>query len=974
MSQNSRTAPDTSNGPGVAEMADRPPGAIMGRPEVAGLESVGTAGPEEEDYFPDIFEAPSLEGLEAVSVAWAPNDRSSPCYSHLLVDGGDDMPRNDFECGKAELELLIKANRYLPQGTNDVLAFGFRGAKLRGAEKLEGVDRLLLSEVRPDHSKFRCVIGYYFRASGKLTAYTASTVPWSGYMLKGTKHNMLPTGCYIYRLGTHSYQRPVFPALRLSNDKLEDGAATVMRSTRDRVFDLADDWDNCVPTDNIHCAYGEDHFSSLGCQTIKGKKDAPGLWRDFQQHLRTLKQNDRVDYLLFTGADVAIAGALVQAGKSANDPEVQRRLGRLRNGSEGEEVKRLQVRLGLQESGYFGAFTKKKLTDIQKAGNLPVDGIYSPALDAKLGWGVFGGGAPIAQPQPPAASTPIPAAPAGSGPAVVSPLAPPATISATPAAAVAAGPADSAVASPYSTAAISTAATLAAAAVAAAAAKSAAAGPAVVSPYMPPTPIPVPGGVKPAEPVKPDANSAVASPYQPQPPATQVKPATPSPAPPPQTATVTPATPPPAGPKPAVMLTAETLKRFAPKARPEYLSILGEKGDAVLSRYGINANSRRFCHFMAQVGHECGGFTISEENLNYSAKRMVEIFGPGRHSARITMSEAQSLVGNKEAFAERVYGLGNPRKKDLGNTQPGDGYRYRGRGFLQITGRSAYHEASKRTGVDFENNPDLAGQPEYALMTAADFWNSRKLNTHADGNNIERITKGINGGHNGLPDRKARFAKATQIWAPGGLESLPGPGLESIGGRPVLEYGDLNRDVLELKQLLARAGYDGFRMDEDFSRATHMAVVRFKLDHGLPGDGVVDGATWDRIEQAAKAAKPTIEESVPSGSTDSQEATGLRSRGRWVWIWGLLLLLSGIALVAAWFADQEGMLPPPLVLELFELGFIALVAIASLSLLVLGSGIVEASRRMIEAKPSREAPEPEIDEGIRPEVNLDGVG
>ncbi len=768
----------------------------------------------------------------------------------------------------------------------------------------------------------------------------------------------------------------MFPALRLSNDKLEDGAATVLRSIRDHVFDLADDWDNCTPTDNIHCAYRDDQFSSLGCQTIKGTKDGPGLWRDFQQHLRTLKPNDRVDYLLFTGADVAIAGALVKAGKSANDPEVQRRLGRLRNGSEGEEVKRLQLKLGLKDTGYLGPFTKKKFADLQKSSNLPSDGIYSPALDAKLGWGVLGGGTTVAQPQPPAVAPPKPSVPGGSGPAVVSPLAPPATISATPAAAVAAGPADSAVASPYSTAAISTAATLAAAAVAAAAAKTAAAGPAVVSPYMPPTPIPVPGGARPAEPVKPDPNSAVASPYQPQPPATPVKPATPSPAPPPQTATVTPATPPPpAGPKHAVMLSVATLKSYAPTAKPEYLKILGEQGDEVLSKFGINKNSRRFCHFMAQVGHECGGFTISEESLKYRAARMVEVFGPGKHSARLTLSEAQQLEGHPEAFAERVYGLGNPKKaRDLGNTQPGDGYRYRGRGFLQITGRGAYREASKRTGVDFENNPDLAGQPLGALMTAADFWSSRKLNDIADEGNIERITKRINGGHNGLADRKARFAKAKQIWAPAGLESLPGPGLESLGGRPVLEYGDLNADVVKLKQLLARAGYGGFRMDEDFSRATHMAVVRFKLDHGLPGDGVVDAATWDRIEQAAKAAKPAIEESVPSGTAGSQEASGLCGRGRWVWIWGLLLLLAGIALVAAWFADQEGALPPPLVLELVELGFIALVAIASLSLMVLGSGIVNAGRRMIEAKPSREAPEPEIDEGIRPEVNLDGVG
>ena len=196
------------------------------------------------------------------------------------------------------------------------------------------------------------------------------------------------------------------------------------------------------------------------------------------------------------------------------------------------------------------------------------------------------------------------------------------------------------------------------------------------------------------------------------------------------------------------------------------MTVLAGEGNDVLARFGINENSNRLCHFLAQVAHECAGFSIVEENLNYSAARMVQVFGPGRHSARIGETEARALAGNKEALAERVYGLGNPTlSRRLGNTRPGDGYRYRGRGFVQITGRANYRDMGEKIGVDLEANPDLAAQPLYALMTAAAFWVSRDLNRYADQNNIELITQRINGGSNGLQDRRSRFAAAKRIWA-----------------------------------------------------------------------------------------------------------------------------------------------------------------------------------------------------------------
>ena len=351
---------------------------------------------DENDYLPDIFEAPAgIATTREVKgrVAWASSDRLSPCYSHLLIGDGDHVTVDKtFDVGKAELELLIGANLYQPRGKNDIIAFGIRGARLRGTEKVELVDRFPLEDTRPDHKNFRCVIGYYFRATGKLSAFTGSTVPWQGYMSGGVKNNLLPTGCYIYKKGVHRPQtesRWVDPALRLSDaDGAESGPATVLRTTRDLTFDMTDDWDYCAPSDNIHCAYSDGQFSSLGCQTIKGGLH-DGLWAIFQSTLKALPASSRVDYVLFTGAEFSIAASLVKAGNRVGDPIVSARLGRLRSGSEGEEVKRLQARLDTEVTGYFGAATKKKLTDVQRAHGIAADGIFSPALDKTLGWDVL---------------------------------------------------------------------------------------------------------------------------------------------------------------------------------------------------------------------------------------------------------------------------------------------------------------------------------------------------------------------------------------------------------------------------------------------------------------------------------------------------------------------------------------------------------------------------------------------------------
>jgi putative chitinase len=202
----------------------------------------------------------------------------------------------------------------------------------------------------------------------------------------------------------------------------------------------------------------------------------------------------------------------------------------------------------------------------------------------------------------------------------------------------------------------------------------------------------------------------------------------------------------------------KAVKQVAPHARDNYLEALSQ-GGPLFQQHGITT-PLRMAHFLAQAMQETGAFTVLRENMNYSAPRLIEIFGVGHHSARVTKSEAAALAHHPEAIAERVYGLGNPNKaQELGNTKPGDGFNYRGNGVLQTTGRGNHRRMGQACGVDFEGNPNLVTAPEHALKPALQEWTDGNLNVAADANNIRTITKRINGGLNGLAGRKVFFAQ-----------------------------------------------------------------------------------------------------------------------------------------------------------------------------------------------------------------------
>lgn len=171
---------------------------------------------------------------------------------------------------------------------------------------------------------------------------------------------------------------------------------------------------------------------------------------------------------------------------------------------------------------------------------------------------------------------------------------------------------------------------------------------------------------------------------------------------------------------------------------------------SIESQFGINT-SLRLAHFLAQAGHESGGFRLTQENLNYGAKGLVGLFGK-----YFTATSAKEYERKPEKIANVIYAnrMGN------GSTTSGDGWKFRGRGYIQLTGRDNYTAFGKSIGVDIPANPDVVATT-YALSSAAWFWSKNGLNKIADEGAtdavITKITKRVNGGTIGLADRIKHF-------------------------------------------------------------------------------------------------------------------------------------------------------------------------------------------------------------------------
>lgn len=173
-------------------------------------------------------------------------------------------------------------------------------------------------------------------------------------------------------------------------------------------------------------------------------------------------------------------------------------------------------------------------------------------------------------------------------------------------------------------------------------------------------------------------------------------------------------------------------------------------------RFNIDT-PRKQAAFIGQTCHESANYTRLEEGLSYSAERLMKIW-PNRFP---TLESAQPYARNGKALANKVYAnrMGNRDESS------GDGFRFRGRGFIQLTGHSSYFHAGKALGVDFVMEPDLVATPKYAALTAGWFWSTHDCNRLSEAADWTGLTKKINGGTIGLSDRIAHTNQALAVLA-----------------------------------------------------------------------------------------------------------------------------------------------------------------------------------------------------------------
>ncbi|HRJ69576.1 MAG TPA: peptidoglycan-binding protein [Beijerinckiaceae bacterium] len=324
-----------------------------------------------------------------------------------------------------------------------------------------------------------------------------------------------------------------------------------------------------------------------------------------------------------------------------------------------------------------------------------------------------------------------------------------------------------------------------------------------------------------------------------------------------------------------------------PNANPEVMAELRDNGARALARYGILQSERRFAFFMAQLAHESGGFRTLQEGLRYSANRLMAVW-PKRFP---TAALASAYAGNEQKLANMVYGGRNGN----GPEPTGDGYRYRGRGLIQLTFRDNYREVGRIVDLDLERNPDLAADPEHVWTVACGYWTMRKLNRYADNNDFLALTKTINGGINGLADRQKHLARVSQFLARVGFTPV---GEEAAApystGRSGSGGGSMHRDDIDLnsddlhfgmpknphvesiqKQLNALGFYLGAE-DGIFGKNTRAQVMAFQAEHGLATTGIVDAAFRSVLTSASRRT-------VEGPRQGADEKSMIRDRSRIVY-------------------------------------------------------------------------------------------
>jgi len=258
-------------------------------------------------------------------------------------------------------------------------------------------------------------------------------------------------------------------------------------------------------------------------------------------------------------------------------------------------------------------------------------------------------------------------------------------------------------------------------------------------------------------------------------------------------------------------------------------------------------NRKELANFMGQMQVESGGYSRMSENLGYSGQRLLEVF-PGRNGLHDIDTANQIAAAGPEAVAEVIYG-GRWGRRNLGNTEPSDGWKYRGRGYVQLTGRDNYARIGKELGLDLVNHPELAEDRDIAAKIALHYWESRVV-PHGNQKDVTGACHDINGGEKGLHERK----QAATAW-----ENKLSRGYVP-DGPDASARGHHTENTRHLQQLLNDHGYQDshgkpLKVDGEIGPQTRHAIEAFQREQQLKADSIPGRMTLERLETVVQRAR-----------------------------------------------------------------------------------------------------------------------
>lgn len=261
----------------------------------------------------------------------------------------------------------------------------------------------------------------------------------------------------------------------------------------------------------------------------------------------------------------------------------------------------------------------------------------------------------------------------------------------------------------------------------------------------------------------------------------------------------------------------------------------------IFPKYGINTPNR-IAGFVAQCGHESLNFTVLEENLNYKAATLEKLFSK-------YFSKAGRNAAEYEKKPEKIANVIYASRMGNGDTASGDGYKFRGRGIIQLTGRDNYTNFGKSVSKSPDEVIAYLGTLDGALESACWYWNSRKINDACDANDITKMTKLVNGGTIGLEDRKKHYEHNLAVLG-GAVKAVPAAVndqitdsvTQSLNLDVTLNIGSRGDLVAALQKKLGLSPADGV-----YGQDTRRAVKDYQAKNGLSVDGVAGPATLKKI-------------------------------------------------------------------------------------------------------------------------------